>query len=440
MADMERSYIVYAIIVIVLLFVVALVILKFYPEFSKEVGKIADDVFDIVPAEETETVDSMQKLVTSVESCLSLSSTRCGCKLDSRHLPENYYIIIKNTPEGAAFSLLSKDDAVIGNSKLIPNAKMGILLPASNSRNAIFRTTIFNTIDSVCLYDKDLRIVGNSDNLMSTTIGSDAGIFYVDSDSYFKALPSLYKVNGDTICLITTDLWQDDMGGEGLEIQGDVYNIQNKELVYPVKEITQNGRLSGSGLEVEDMDDIETLTASYLQRKGYCSDPETRWPFETDYLVSSCSLEAPKGNFASTYGIDIQEGSDVLAQSNSEVSGYCDSDCQAGQKWVELKQTREFIGGVTGILKFKYSGLNFIESTVTATQGLRVRKGQPIGKSSNNIKITVTDTNGKAFHPGCIFPSLTSSSYSASCVCPGKEGSTESCNMNPVAYFYDCWR
>lgn len=440
MAEMERSYIVYAIIVIVLLGVIALVVLQFYPGILEEVGKIADETFGIIPKEEAETVESLQKLVSAVEACLSTSNVRCGCKLDSRQLPENYFIIIKNTPEGATFSLLSREDMVIGSSKRIPNAKMGILLPAYNSRNAIFSNTILNVIDGICLYDKDLRLVGNSDDVISTEIGDDEGIFYADSDSRYRALPALFKVNDNTVCLVTTDLQQDDLSENGLKIHEDVYQIQDKEIVYPAEEITKNGRLRTSGLEIDDVGDIEILAASYLQSKEYCTESEFRWPFEADFLVSSCSLEVPSGNLASTYTIDLQQGTDVLAQSNSEVSSYCDTDCSPGEKWVELKQTREIISGIRGIFNFKYSGLISVEETITSAQGLRVRKGQPIGKSSGKAKITITDARGKAVHPGCIFPALTSNHYTSSCACPGKDGSTEPCNMDSQSYFYNCWR
>ena len=437
MAEMERSYIVYAIIVVALMVVIALIVLKFYPETFSEVGKIANEVFDIVPEEEAKTIESMDKFISSVESCLSTEFVRCGCKLESRHLPQDYFMLIRNTAEGVSISLLSSEDAVIGSTKLIQGAKIGVLLPAYNKRDAIFSERRLDTIDSVCLFDRDIKLVGNSDDLMSTQIGEDEGIFYADSDSVFRTLPELLKQNENSVCLITTDLSQDDIGDRDIDIE-DASDILQKEIVYPVNEITQSGRLRASGLEIEDIDDIGKLTAAYLQSLGSCSEGnQFQWPLDTQsYKVSSCTMETQSGNLASTYEIELPEGSEILAQSNSEVSGHC-NDCASGQKWVELKQSRELIGGVSSIFKFKYTGLSSIKEEVTSVQGLRVRKGQPIGQSSGKVKITITDANGRALHPGCIFPSLIPSHYSEPCKCPSRN---YPCNMDYSAYFYSCWR
>lgn len=439
MAEMERSYLVYALIVIVLLVVIALIALKFYPDIYKEIGKIANEVFGIVSEEEEETLQTAEKFVSSLQSCLSTDLVRCGCKLESRHLPEDYFMIIRNTPQGAVISLLSSEDVVIGEAKLVQGVKVGISLHAYNSRDAFFSERALSTIDNVCLFDRDIRMVGNSENVMSTEIGEDSGIFYGNSDSTYKALPELYKVSEDTVCLVTTDMAQDDIGDREIEID-DVNAVSQKEIVYPVKEITQAGRLRSSGLEAEDIDDFERLTASYLQSADSCSgDGQFDWPVNMqDVLITSCSLDAPATVYsASTYDLELPEDSEIIAQSNSEVSGSC-NDCPAGEKWVELKYVKQLLVG-RSIFKFRYVGLKEIKPEIISVRNLRVRSGQPIGTSSGKLKVYVTDANGKAVHPGCIFPSLVQQHYSSSCSCPGNP-KYASCVMDIPTYFYNCWR
>lgn len=464
MAEMERSYIVSAIIVIALLVVIALIALSFYPDFYTEITKISNDVFGIVPEEDQKTLDAQANFVSSIESCLSTDYVRCGCKLKSRDLPENYYMMVRNTNGGVVISLLSNEDAIIGTPKLIPNAKIGIALHAYDSRKSTFSDSNVNALDGVCLFDKDIKLKGNSDNVISTAIGKEAGKFYADTDSSFRTLPELHKVSGKSVCIITTDLEQADfaeMQPFNLEV---VTNVEKKELIYPVSEIVKSGRFH-SGKEsdfsswasdlilrlglreiapgtadqpvFDNFEDASRLTNAYLQSAGLCSDAsQYSWPVDvSSSKVSSCSLEKGSLNYAAdSYVLETVSGSDVNAQANSEVSGVC-ADC--AEKWIELKYTRQLPVG-KAYFKFRYSGLTEIKEGLIA--GVRVRKGDSIGKSSGNVKLTVTDLRNNGVDPGCLFASLTSPHYSELCSCPTGSGDlSEPCSRDSNSYFRNCW-
>lgn len=115
---MEREYTVGALLVLVTIFVITLIIFFTIPEFSQSVKQIADEVFGTLQKEKEMQTEMYQrdeaiKVFESVKNCINQLKEKkdaCTCYLESRNLPEGYYI---SSTEDKQFIKLGKGEGRI---------------------------------------------------------------------------------------------------------------------------------------------------------------------------------------------------------------------------------------------------------------------------------------------------------------------------------------
>lgn len=114
---MEREYTFGALMVLILLFVIGIIVLVTYPGITKDISKIADEVFGITKGALEETKRDYEEYVVSnnfdkIVAAFACAKAKCACNLDLEPFSEDYKLKIEDF-KGAKKLLIEGSEGVV---------------------------------------------------------------------------------------------------------------------------------------------------------------------------------------------------------------------------------------------------------------------------------------------------------------------------------------
>ncbi|MEA3379223.1 MAG: hypothetical protein U9Q69_06360 [Nanoarchaeota archaeon] len=228
---MEREYIIAFVIVLVVVFILGFMAVKYYPETFKEVGIIAKDVFDFGKEEKKieQTQGNIQNLIDSLAKCQKYSAENCFCQIEKKNkLPVGYKIHLQllskeGQPSMQLYSFSDEDKLVPVQTKnealKLEGLKLGMAY-WGHCKNCEPSKIDKQTVDDAspdifCVFSSESTGKSSSIVLMGDSAGDWTFPFHttqgvpfdqLSSEPKYKNIGNIYKLDNKRYCFITSNL------------------------------------------------------------------------------------------------------------------------------------------------------------------------------------------------------------------------------------------
>ncbi|MDD4877663.1 MAG: hypothetical protein PHO02_01350 [Candidatus Nanoarchaeia archaeon] len=411
----STSWVMYALIILAVLFVAGIMVYKFYPETFSDVAKIAEETFKM--GEDAKKNEALQivtaSTIGSIINCIDHSLDNCGCELDMEaleKLPEGYRVFLQNridktdSPEEKYVLIAAFDanDAPVGDASRLNNLQISLALSAEWQENGK------NMEGILCrpleAYQLAIQTKDGQESIVPDLTFENMLIEKKDGKIVFKAgrygpynfyhegiVMQMHKI-GNNICFMTQAVKEEPVNFGDLTGREDMVKIikfEKQESATPF----ERDRLTEEMFRIPGCEGESGKDYSII------------WPVNAEDITGINSCGSSQDSFSRWIKINVNENNNVFSPiAYGVVADYCDSNCGEEGKSVtiyEIHSAYEHFPAANRIVGrvVKIAGLKTIESAYKAkaeitktgfTGGAVLKAEDTIGTSTSAITLMET--------------------------------------------------